>query len=679
MGIVGNSLPVNPFLLQTDPQEKIKEDSSTCFQQCITLIAGIWSAFVNTIIFCFKWVLEALSGYGLEQKQVMSKLAAQAESAENIIEKMHFMEPRSQVAALDRDLDPIALIERMEGTGKRLEALAIHVEESIDGFVIDDPIVGRWADIESADQFYRESMESFTRLQDLPLTQVQRALYTGRLTNSFRRLDDLFSDIEGVTLHRYCGCHIQPEEPVEGITGHAPGVSHQNGKFNVAHPEAEDHDDMPEHASTVVLSWSLGGGHNVVQHAISQRLAEKGGHAYRVEADKEVVEGFYNFRKWTGYSGIEWGDYFLQNGYWRTVRFLSWFSYGKESIPSREEKVKSFALSLLSRGDQDAAVMCFQAHTCHTEKAANRLGMACYDVATDLDYRVFHFDKDAENPYLRHAVMVADPQRQAVELDQQLEPDQIVEGGFPVREGFLKEYTAEEIVQLRQKYAEQYGLGPDARVVILLCGGVGTPNTFAETLADHYSNQPEAPTIHLFAICGHNEPKKEELNARFDALRGNPKFKGSALGRVNDDVLGELFAMGALDGQRQGQLISAKGGGGTISEAIARGLPTLVCDTTGMPHEQMNIAFLTENNLGKLFEEERELPSLLAQQLQAPFEPKLSPNGETYSRFNSKRKSMEQLGKLISLARDDEEFQRRKPSNIVLPSIADLLTQSAGG
>ena len=670
MCTTSGGLPVNNLPVVGGSQEIITEAKSTCLQKCVAAVVGIWAVFADAIMFCFKWIQDSLSGYSLEQKLVLNKLEVKAEAAENIVEKMYFTELRSQVASLNKMEDPVDWIHRIEGTAERLEAFVAQVTESFDNFSGDDLFYGPWFDTEAADEFYRDTLDQFARLQDLPLTQVQRALYTGRLTNLFRRMDDLLSDIEGTTQHRYCGCHIQPEAPIEGITGQAPGISHQNGRFNVAHPATQDHQGMPEHASTLILSWSLGGGHNVVQHAMSQRLAEKGAHAYKVEADKEVVEGFYNFRKWTGYTGIEWGDYFLQNGYWRTIRFLSWFSYGKESPSARDEKVKSFVLSLLSRGDQDAAVMCFQAHTCHTEKATNQLGMACYDVATDLDYRVFHIEKDTENPYLRHAVMVADPERQAVQLDHQLEPEQIVEGGFPVREGFLKEYTPEEVEALRQKYADQYGLGPDARVVILLCGGVGTPNTFAETLANHYSNQPDAPPVHLFAICGDNKQKKDELTARFNAMGDNSTFKGSALPRVNDDILGELFAMGALDPERQGQLISAKGGGGTISEAIARGLPTLVCDTTGMPHEQMNIAFLTENNLGKLFEDERDLPALLAEQLQTPFEPKLSPAGESYSRFNSKKKSMDQLSALIDLARNDAEFQSRKPSNIVLPAVA---------
>jgi len=658
MNSVGAAGRINPAY----PNEGITENSSSCFYRCIELIVGIWSAAVGAIVFCSKWVIEKLSGYGSEQRQMMDKLAVLAENSDSLIEKMYLDELRSQVGSKERTLNPISLVQTIEGTGKRLEKLAIHVESSIDTL----------ADLAAADEFYRDSMEEFIRLQDLPLTQVQRALYTGRLTNSFRRLDDRFSDIEGTTLHRYCGCHIQPEEPIEGITGEAPGISHQKGKFDVAHPEEQNHDDMPAHASTVILSWSLGGGHNVVQHAMSQRLGEKGAHAYKVEADKEVVEGFYNFRKWTGYSGIEWGDYFLQNGYWATTRFLSWFSYGKESIPSREEKIKKFFLSLLSRGDQDAAIMCFQAHTCHAEKAANRLGMACYDVATDLDYRVFHFEKDVENPHFKHAVMVADPQRQSVELHHQLHPEHIVEGGFPVRDGFFKEYSAQEIEELREKYRVQYGLTSDARVVILLCGGVGTPNTFAETLADHYSKELNAPPIHLFAICGNNEPKKEALKGHFDGSN-HSKFQGTALGWLDDSALGELFALGALDEQRRGYLVSPKGGGGTISEAIARGIPTLVYDTTGFPHEQMNIAFLVENNLGTQLSSEAELPALLAKGLQAPFNPSPSPTGESFSRFNSKQKSMDNLAQLIASARGDAEFQSRKPSNIVLPSVTDRL------
>jgi UDP-N-acetylglucosamine:LPS N-acetylglucosamine transferase len=669
-GDLMTALTIQPstFPLNISPK-RINDESLTLWQRCAARITTIWSAIVKAIVFYLRGVLEAFSCYSFKQIRAMEKLAAAAEGCENFIEKMYYMELRSQVRVLAKDFDPIDLIQTIDGTRERLEALAIRVEGRIDGLV---------GEPQAADKFTRESLEELARLQSLPCTQVQRAYYAGRLTNSFRRLDDLFNG-EGPPLHRYCGCHIQPEDAADGIADGikelAPGIAGQNGKFNVAHPEHVDQGGMPAHPSAVLLSWSLGGGHNVVQHAMSQRIAEKGGHAYIVEAGEEVVESFYNLRQWTGISGKEWSDFFLSNGWWRTIRFLGWISSGKDSVRSREDKIRRFALSLLARGDQDAAVMCFTRFTSPAEKAAARVGMACYDVATDLDYEVFDFEKNAENPHFRHALMASDPKRQAENLDQTLEPHQVVEGGFPVREAFLRDYTEEELEQVRRRYEEQYGLEPNARVVILLCGGAGVPNTFAETLAAKYSNQPGAPEVHLFAICAKNEQKKNELKDLFDSLN-NPAFKASALGWTNDETLGELFALAALDRNRQGYLISAKAGGGSISEAIARGLPTLVYDMNEVKHEKKNISFLTEKGLGKAFKNESELPALLAQSLQTPFEPEVASSGEAYSQFDSKRKSMEQLGNLVVEARADAGFQERKPSRAVLPQMTAFLTEA---
>jgi UDP-N-acetylglucosamine:LPS N-acetylglucosamine transferase len=643
--------PLTPAL-NLELQPGIKNESPTLLQRCAARIALIWHSIVET----FSW-------YGSKQKLVMEKLAELAEGTDNFIEKMYYIELRSQVGSLAKNSDPIELIQTIDGTGERLEALALRVEERIDSLV---------GDRQAADEFYRKCMEDLARLQNLPCTQVQRAWFTGRLTNSFRRLDDLFSR-DGAALHRYCGCHVQPEDPANGIKDLAPGISEQKGKFNVAHPEHVDHTGMPAHTSAVLLSWSLGGGHNVVQHAMSQRIAEKGGHAYKVEADKEVVEGFFNLRKWTGYSGVEWSDFFIRTGSWRIISFLNWMTRGSDTPESREDKIKRFALSLLARGDQDVAVMSFTRYTSAAEKAAGRLGIGCYDVATDLDFEVFDFNKNAENPYFRHALMVSDPKRQAKDLDRMLEPHQVVEGGFPVREAFLRSYTKEELDGLRRKYAEQYGLSPDARVVVLLYGGAGMPNTLAETLAEQYSNQPGAPKVHLFAICGKDEQKKNQLKARFDSLN-NSTFKATAFGWTNENTLGELYAMAALDKDRQGYLVSSKGGGGSLSEAIARGLPTLVYDTADLWQETKNISFLTEKGLGKTFKKESELPTLLAQSLQIPFAPEKAPNGEAYSQFNSKRKSMEQLGNLVKEARADAKFQQRKPSQVRLPQMAALLS-----
>lgn len=523
-----------------------------------------------------------------------------------------------------------------------------------------------------ADQLYRHCMDSFETLKKLPGTQVQRALYTGRLVTTFRRLDDAFSDIEGKTLHRYCCCHIQPETEDGGLKLLSPGIRGRNPKFLVPHQKKEVEGELPKHTSAVIMSQSYGGGHNVIQHATSQRIAERGGHAYKIEADDEVLEAYYNYRKWTGRSGTEWSELLLQKNAFRLIRFLGWISGGRDTPESREGKVHCFALSLLARGQQDLAITCFQRNTSPSEKAASRLGMGFLEIAPDLDYTVLDFDKDVENPHFIHGMMASDPEREKPILEKSLQVGQYAELGFSVRDPFLKKYTPEELAALREKYRQKYNLAPDARVVILLCGSAGVANTIAETLIDKYPEN--GPKIHLFAICGKNAEKRETLAQQFQTLN-LANLKASALGWTEEQELGELFAMGALE-KEKGLLISAKAGGGTVSEAIARGIPALVSEMGGLVHEKLNLDFLVTKQLGQSFKKEEEVPQKVLGMLTHPLTPQLSPAGESYADFHSKEKSAKLIRNIVQDCRKDTMFQANKASLMQPLPPAFSLTQN---
>jgi len=644
------------------------------FKKTIQGVQKIWKTMTSGISTFMSSPFEVLSSHSLLQKMTMKKLGERAKQCESYIEKTYFKELKDLVAGLKKTDDPAVFLERIDTTAKQLEELVVHAKGEAHNLIRkletepSDKLIGK------ADHLYRHCMNTLHDLQQLPGTDIQRSVYAGRLTTIFRELDDAFSDDKGVTLHRYCGCHIKSKDEDHGLKLLAPGIRGKDPKFLVDHPQHESHGSMPAHTSAVLMSQSYGGGHNVVQHATSQRIAERGGHAYKIEADEEVFEAYYNYRKRTGKSGAEWSQFFLQGNYFRTIRFLGWLSSGNDSKKTREGKINCFARSLLARGQQDLAVMCFQRGTSPAEKAASRLGTGLYEIATDLDYAVFDFKKDAENPHYKHGMMARDSEREKQVLSRALHPHQLVENGFPVRDAFLKNYSVEELAQIRTQYQQKYNLEPDARVVLLLCGGEGVSNTMAETLAKKYP--PNGPKIHLFAVCGKNEKKKNILEEQFAKLNQS-NFRATALGWTNEKELGELFAMGALE-KDKGLLITAKAGGGTTSEAIARGIPILGCEMTGIHHERLNLDFVVERQLGKEFKNEGELPSKVVEMLGTPFTPIPSPDGEAYSDFHSKEKSMQAIQNIVEDCRTDTGFQYRKTQAIAtLPLAASCLSSSS--
>lgn len=206
---------------------------------------------------------------------------------------------------------------------------------------------------QQADHLHGQCRDSLETLKKLPSTDVQRALYTGRLVTTFRRLDDALSDREGKPLHRYCGCPVQVLHQMEG--------------------------ELPKCTSVVVLSRS--DADNGIQHAMLQRIVEQGGHTYPIDADDAVLE-----------------HYTQPDNAFRLTRYLEWISRSPDSRESKERKIHSFALSLLARGQQDLAITCLQHNTSPAEKAAGRLGMGTLEIAPP-ENPAPAVAKDVENPH----------------------------------------------------------------------------------------------------------------------------------------------------------------------------------------------------------------------------------------------------------------------------------------
>jgi UDP-N-acetylglucosamine:LPS N-acetylglucosamine transferase len=620
-----------------------KKSCCTPLDVAVAIITALWRAFLFGCKRLFRSIGKLFSCLTTEQKAALHQLGERIEQKPSQIERMFFQELKEKVADLPRSESAADFFAKIDATSEKMEALAQKAEEG----------AAKIQHLYEADALYRECMAELKQLKELPSVPVQIALITGQLTSIFRELDDTLSEKLGEPLHRYCGCHIKSKEDPE-LKSLSPTI--RDPKFLVEHPAKQEAGELPKRTSAVLLSQSYGGGHNVVQHAMSQRLAERGGHAYKVEADEEVLEAYYGYRDWTGKSGAEWSQFLLQHNGFRLIRLLGWLSSKRDTLETREEKIDMFARSMLARGQQDLAVMCWGRNTSPAEKAAGRLGMGLLEIATDLDYEVFDFEKDVENPHYRHGLMAKDAEREKEILGKVLESHQIVETGFPVRDPFLKQYSENELAQIRQMYRQKYGLAPDARVVVFMCGGEGVSNTMAETLLDQYP--ADAPKIHLFAICGNNKEKKMQLEDHiYKIKKGN--IQATALGRTEAKELGELFAMAALE-KEKGLLISAKAGGGTTSEGIARGTPMLISEMGGLKHEIKNLNFVTEKKLGQSFQEESQLPEKVVQMLQTPFEPHLSPSGESYSNFNSQAKSIRVIRDITEQSRQDSVFQERR-------------------
>lgn len=639
----------------------------------IPLIIFVAQQFFVYISSVFSVPYEAYKSYRLWSSTVKQLNAITQQENISLVGDLHFSDLKNQVLKLS-GAEARLLLQEVDKTAKALDNLLGGAEESVKNIVDRMDAISQsqleteelnklFSDLQAeADVLYKDTMQAFIELNKKQTTQVQTAVYSGLLTNVFRKLNDSFADAQELPMHRYCGCHIQTEATDMSLRRLAPtlrGNFFRNtyDKFCINLEKIEEEPLTDEirlkHPSAVLLSQSFGGGHNVAQQAMTERFAKVGGHAYRVEADIEVLDAYYRFKRWTGKTGAEWSQYLLQNNYFRTIRFLGWVAK-RQSPKSSPGLVHQFALSLLARGNMDIAIMLFSRHAKWAEEAAFHVGVGLADVATDIDYSVFGFSNNPpKNPFYRHLLMHWDD-NEIENLSKVLPKEYIVEGGFPVRDPFLRSYDDSELVEIRKKYGEKYNIDQDAKIVVLLGGAEGIKDRCAETLLEQYPSHPRAQKIHLLVVCGKNHKKQQKLETRFNELESENLIQATSLGWTEAEELAELYAIGTL-------LISSKAGGGTVSEAVVSNIPILASDITAphIHHERKNLEFIKKMGCGDSFSKaDGDFVSKAAKMIEESEDFRLSHPNQEFHPKDSSRTSMQVLQELIqasSLLREKQE------------------------
>lgn len=487
------------------------------------------------------------------------------------------------------------------------------------------------------------------QLQTVPedeTTPMQRAFYEGRIAKLFREIDNQGSQKLGKPLHRYCGCHIL-EEGVSAesqIKMKSPTLLGKPARYHIAYPtQLQSHPKLNQR-SALIYSWSYGGGHDAAQSALGQRYAAAGMHVYNVQVDKELLDcdPVWNLTR-KRYTTGDLIEYLMTNNWWKTIRFINWYFSGAPNPIDEEKRIRSFTQISVSRGLPDIALTCLARYVGSMEKAGARIGIPFVNMPTDLDPELFDLQKDADvkNPHFLHGIAVRD-----AKIDEQttLSPHLTYEIGFPVRPAIMKKYSTAEVVAFRQKW----NVADDRRVVLVLAGRDGIRNNCAEEIFDNYAAVSEENfPIHLIAICGKNEAEKQRLVAKYTEDKHI-----TIHGFANEAEMGEFYAM-AADVTRQGALVSAKGGGGTVMESIAAKAPLLVSDLNGLHWEWRNIGFVDRNKLGMVFRKKGEICQQLAALLKAEY---VNP----FAEVDSVQKSLDVVVKLIDSAQADVPFTKLK-------------------
>ncbi len=536
--------------------------------------------------------------------------------------KLYCRELKEKIGSMKKTQDPTDMCKTFKETSARYKSLVSRVESAARG-VFEEA---------SFEKLYQEVSGELAAFKQFPMTETERSIHVGRITQAFRGVDNALAKTTGEPSHKFCGCHILEKGAVRKA-----GLE----KFTVSYPSAVVDNPALKGKAALLQSWSLGGGHNVAQRGMAQRLAEVGMHSYHVEADNETLVPFDSLRGLTkgGYCDTDLIRDLMRNNYWKTLRFINWAFSGKPNEQKYQAIMDQFMRSILSRGVPELHMTIFARNAGAAANASGLLGVAATNISTDLPADFFDIETptDMQNPHFLNAAMVGGDAMLA-NANTAL-PGRTVVTGFPVRKAFLEQY---DIATLRN----QAGIAADARVVILSSGGEGVENGYAEYIVNQYRMDKCSEKIHLVIICGRNTAKKEKLEKDFANLK-NSLITVQVKGWTEEKELGEFSAM-AADPVKRGALISTKGGGGTLSEGLASGVPMLLGSSDDIIWEKKNIDFVCENSCGLRFKGE---PDLMGQ-LEKLFKMK-------YQRINidSKQESIDLVSRQIQAMEEDVVFQ----------------------
>ncbi len=195
------------------------------------------------------------------------------------------------------------------------------------------------------------------------------------------------------------------------------------------------------------------------------------------------------------------------------------------------------------------------------------------------------------------ACVVPTEAAQQICLQHGLAPEKIHLLGMPIDPRFSQ--PGESKLLLR----ERLGLASQVPTVLLVGGGEGTGGLYRSVRAISRAGLP----VQLVVVCGRNKRLLERLERIQQRLRVPTKLLG--------------FVQNMPELMRAADILVTKAGPGTISEALACGLPILL--TSYVPgQEEGNVNYVTEHGVGRMAETPEALVDAL-EELLGPDSPAL--------------------------------------------------------
>lgn len=351
---------------------------------------------------------------------------------------------------------------------------------------------------------------------------------------------------------------------------------------------ADPTDSRPK---VMIFSSIGGGGHTSASQAITSYL----GSDYNIQTVhifSDVLGALDPLRTISrgGVSGEDLYNFFLSRGmFWGGSM---WCSMGKWMSRVCSRRLECAIEQFLVKNRPDAIISVVPVINGIIYRAAKRLNIPFAIIAVDLDtsnylnglykptFEKFYFTIPFDEPAIREI-----PESAAIA------PEKIRVVGFPVRSGFLKKMSKQDV-------RTQLHIPSNKPVIMVLMGAAGGHATIAYARRLRRMKQP----VHIIFCVGRNARLKTALSAMTFPEHISVTLMGFT------DKIPELMA--ASD------LLITKTGPTSMCEALMLGIPIIFDHTSSIiSWEHMNLAFVKQHGFGRAIRTLRKLPIIAEEML----------------------------------------------------------------
>lgn len=402
------------------------------------------------------------------------------------------------------------------------------------------------------------------------------------------------------------------------------------------------HDTAKKTALFFYCNW--GGGHKSATNALQQYLGRNEYHTVAVDTPNQVLISTDPVHQIVG------GDYTvttmfntllagLHTKYITALRKLR--RSGPE--PAEQAMFRAMIRDRVLKEQPEIIVSVYGMHNNYLREVAEELGIPFLVVGTDMDCsETWWLEKDHKHVKMGLPYNIPEMHEKYKGL---LDSEDVVDIGYPIRPGFLKEKSAEEIESFRRKH----GIAPDEKVILLTNGSCGGDSKWIEKLMESSVNEiPEK--CRVFAICGRSKDLETDLIEynRKNHRSFNPNLKLSVKGWVGEEEMVEL--------QEVADVCIGKPGGSYVAEALVANTQFLANHTKHlMEWEAYCAEQLKENDLGDEFQDESEFLPKVSEQLK-----KEHIDNPTFRHKESEERFVRVVEKMISEAEADQDYLAKR-------------------